>query len=181
MDRLRQAVALSVALLLAAGALYLGLSWHQERAPPSDIAPASLSPGAFYAASFPDLQGNPHSLGQWQGKVIVLNFWATWCAPCREEMPIFVRLQDRLRERGVVFLGLALDEREKVVAFISKFPVNYPLLIGNDTATEFSRRLGNTSASLPFTVILDRQGKLVVRQLGPFSEPELDLILKALV
>jgi thiol-disulfide isomerase/thioredoxin len=128
--------------ILAVGAG--GGSWWLTRAPrePSASAP-SISTGALWAASFKDTNGASHTLGEFQGQVLVLNFWATWCAPCREEMPAFVRLQDRWKMRGIRFLGLSDEEPAKVERFAAEIKVNYPLWVGSEAAGELSRRLGN--------------------------------------
>src|SRR4030095_3013747 len=80
--------------------------------------------------SLPDTKGVEHPLAQWKGKVVVVNFWATWCVPCREEMPQFVRVQDDLGGRGVQFVGIAIDQPDKIDAFAAELRLNYPALVG---------------------------------------------------
>jgi peroxiredoxin len=133
--------------------------------------PASDVP--VLALSFPDADGRPQPLSRYAGKVVVLNFWATWCAPCREEIPDFVRLQSELGGRGLQFVGIAADSPEKVQAFAAEFGVNYPLLIGGYGAIELSRSLGNRIGALPFTVIVDRDGRVAHVQLGVLKPAQL--------
>jgi thiol-disulfide isomerase/thioredoxin len=120
----------------------------------------------FFAASMPDLAGRQTSLAQWRGKVLVVNFWATWCVPCREEIPDFVRMQAEFGDKGVQFVGIAADQADKVALFANEFQINYPLLIGNYGALDLAKRMGNRISALPFTVVLDGNGRMVYRQLG---------------
>jgi thiol-disulfide isomerase/thioredoxin len=117
----------------------------------------------------PDSQGTPQSLAQWKGNVVVVNFWATWCAPCREEMPEFVRAQQELGPKGLQFVGIAVDDVDKVRAFAREIGLNYPALIGGYGAIELSKTLGNDLSALPFTVVLDRAGRVAHTQLGPLK------------
>lgn len=163
-------------LLLAA--LLVGAAFHfagrvSAPAPPAP-APPAITPGVLMATPFADGQGQPQSLAPYAGQVIVLNFWATWCAPCREEMPGFVRLQARWRESGVQFIGLANDDPVKVVAFGRELGVNYPLWVGGSEISDLSRRLGNRLGVLPYTVILGPTGDVLDQRMGLFHEHELD-------
>ena len=180
-------LSLGVVLLVTLGALYLVLigtrpARQQAMGGPEVAAlpaskppaPAQIAPGALYAASFPGLDDKVLALGKWQGQIIVLNFWATWCVPCREEMPIFDRVQKKLADRGVVIIGLAADDKAKVAPFLQTSPVSYQILIGDFEALEFARRLGSTQAALPYTVIIDRSGNIVRTKLGPYTEAELE-------
>lgn len=120
-----------------------------------------------------DLEGREVASNAWAGKVLVLNFWATWCPPCLSEIPRFVETQERLRESGVQFVGIAVDQVEDVRAFVAEQPVNYPLLIATPEVLKFSVQLGNRLEVLPFTVIFDRHGRRVHGQVGELSAEEL--------
>ena len=132
------------------------------------------------AMVLPDADGHEQALAQWRGKVLVINFWATWCAPCREEMPQFVATQARDGAKGVQFVGIAVDDVDKVRVFAREIGLNYPTLIGGYGAIELSRTLGNDLAALPFTIVLDREGRVVHTQLGPLRAAKLDGLLAEL-
>jgi peroxiredoxin len=136
-----------------------------------DRAPRDTS--ALFSLSLPDTSGQQQSLSQWRGKVLVLNFWATWCAPCREEMPEFVRAQREFGPRGLQFVGIAVDEPDKVAQFAKELELNYPALMGGYGAVELSKTLGNQLGALPFTVVIDRTGAVARTQLGPFTPSKL--------
>jgi thiol-disulfide isomerase/thioredoxin len=129
----------------------------------------------------PDAPGQQQALAQWRGKVLVVNFWATWCAPCREEMPEFVTAQARDGAKGVQFVGIAVDDPDKVRAYAKEVKLNYPALIGGYGAIELSKSLGNDLAALPFTIVLDRQGRVAHTQLGPLKRAKLDMLLGRLL
>ncbi|SRR6266567_910836 len=144
--------------------------------------PQTQDASTLLALSLPDAEGAEQSLTQWKGKVLVVNFWATWCDPCREEMPEFVRAQSEFGDRGLQFVGIAVDQRENVLQFQrSPSALNYPTLVGGYGAIELSRTLGNRLAALPFTVIIDRQGDVVHTQLGPLKPRQLRAILAKLL
>ena len=157
------------ALALAVGA-FVGL--RQES--PQDAS-------TLLALSLPDITGQQQSLGQWRGKVVVVNFWATWCAPCREEMPEFVRAQSEFGSRGLQFVGIAVDQADKVDEFARELGLNYPVLIGGFGAIELSKTLGNRLMALPFTIIVDRQGRVAHTQLGPLKPDQLRSIVGKLL
>ncbi len=121
-----------------------------------------------------DLEGRPQDIGQWRGKVLVVNYWATWCPPCLEEMPAFSRLQDKYRDKGVQFVGISIDNAAKIVEFQKTTRVSYPLLIGDIGVMENSAALGNTRQALPFTAVFDRRGRLSSTKLGRFAEADLE-------
>jgi thiol-disulfide isomerase/thioredoxin len=124
-----------------------------------------------------DLDGRSHHLSEWQGKVLVLNFWATWCPPCRDEMPGFAQLQNELGNKGLQFVGVAIDEPTEVRAFLQRHPVNYPVLIGDDTTPAWADSLGNEMSALPFSVVFGRDGKILHSQIGVFKrEQVLDIV-----
>ena len=163
------------ASFVAMGALAAGLALHRRgRATKRDGS-------AILAMSLPDLQGREQPLAQWRGKVLVVNFWATWCTPCREEMPHFIAVQNREGGKGVQFVGIAVDQADKVREFVKEIGVNYPVLIGGFGAIELSKTLGNELAALPFTVVVDRRGDIAHTQLGPLKAAQLDDLLRELL
>lgn len=155
----------------------------------ASVAVAVSSPSAspavaelpIYGLTLPDLSGKQQALKQWQGKVLVVNYWATWCPPCREEVPGFARLQTKFGANGVQFIGISIDTADKVAEFQTTTPVNYPLLIGETSAIQSSETLGNSRQALPFTAVLDQKGRVAQVKLGRFSEAELEHTLETLV
>jgi len=139
-----------------------------------DIAP-------LMAASIPDLQGRSRSLGEWRGKVLVVNFWATWCPPCLKEIPEFVRMQDKLGPRGLQFVGIAADQPGKVREFAAKYGMNYPVLLADMNIIEIARRAGNRAGGLPFTVILNRRGEWGSSESGALDEQKLGFLVEPLL
>jgi thiol-disulfide isomerase/thioredoxin len=168
--------ALFAAIALAAVGVGTGLWWVAHS--PRERAIPDIAAGALWAASFNDVAGSGRALGEFQGKVVVINFWATWCVPCREEMPAFERLNDRWQARGVQFVGLSDDDPGKVRRFASELGINYPLWVGGENVGDLARRLGNRLGVLPFTVIIDPAGRVLDTKVGPYTEPELDAKLR---
>ncbi len=129
--------------------------------------------------SYPDLKGRQRSSDEFADKVVVLNFWATWCPPCRKETPEFVALQE-LYGSDVQFIGIAIDDEEPVREFADSFGVNYPLLLGDVEAVSLSRRLGNRYEGLPFTVVAEPGGNVVLRHTGGLERDQLEPLLQEL-
>jgi thiol-disulfide isomerase/thioredoxin len=172
--------AVGIGLLALLGGLSLWLAGRGAAPPAIPSGPVDASPAAILAARFADADGKPATLAQFPGKVLVVNFWATWCTPCREEMPGFVKLQSRWQGRGVQFVGLAQDEPAKVAAFGRELAINYPLWIGGAEVMDLSRRLGNRLGVLPHTVLLDDQGRVLESRIGMYSEADLNSRLSAI-
>ncbi len=120
-----------------------------------------------------DLKGTQRKLSEWQDKVLVLNFWATWCSPCRKEIPEFIKLQTEFGSKGLQFVGIAVEELEPVKEYRDSIGINYPTLIGQVTGINLSIPLGNMISTVPFTVIFDQQGNIVHRQLGEISREKI--------
>jgi thiol-disulfide isomerase/thioredoxin len=135
----------------------------------------------IYGARLTDLKGAVQPMEQWRGRVLVVNFWATWCAPCREEIPVFVKLQERHRARGLTFVGVAIDQPDKVAEFAREFGINYPLLGGGLESMELLRDAGNRAGLLPYTLIIDRTGRLVTREPGGLKEARLESLILPLL
>lgn len=164
-------------LLALAGGLYFGERSFEL----GDSAPGGPDGGALLAVALPDLSGREQALGQWKGKVLVVNFWATWCSPCREEMPEFIKAQRELGGEGLQFVGIAIDQADKVEQFATEIGLNYPALIGGYGAIELSKSFGNRLGALPFTIIVNRSGRVVHTQLGPLNGTKLRSIVGQLL
>ena len=116
---------------------------------------------------------------QWQGSWLVVNFWATWCAPCVEEMPDLEKIQAEYANRGVTVVGLAIDNPTAVKQFRDSLNLKLPLLIAGATGTDIARQLGNSSGALPYTVLVDRHGNITHSKLGQVRAGELRTWLEA--
>ena len=136
------------------------------------------SPIGQYRPEFvlPDITGKPHNIDEWDAQVLIVNFWATWCKPCRREIPMFTQLQTTKGKYGLQFIGIAIDEQSAVNNFISNLgvPVNYPMLVGEDDAINIAKRYGNEVGILPYSVIIDRDGRIAYIQYGEFSREEIE-------
>jgi thiol-disulfide isomerase/thioredoxin len=121
--------------------------------------------------------GKPTSIATWHGKSLIINFWATWCAPCRHEIPLLQSIRREWRDRNVEVVGIAVDYRDKVVAYADELKIAYPLLIGEDDALDVARAFGVDSPAFPFTVFTDQRGEVVALYVGELHKTQADLIL----
>lgn len=137
------------------------------------------NPEAFYAATFPDLAGQSVALSQFKGRPVVVNFWATWCAPCVEEMPHLDALSKSLP--NIQFVGIGIDTASNISQFVTKIPVSYPLYVAGHSGIGLVRELGNAAGGLPFTVLLDAEGHIFDTILGQVSPDDLHLRIERLV
>jgi peroxiredoxin len=128
-----------------------------------------------------DLESKEQHSGQWKGKVLLINFWATWCPPCLEEMPGFIELQETYASRGFQVLGIAIDELQAVKSFRDTLGVNYPILIGDSDAIALSSNLGNHFGALPYSLLVDRDGRIRYIRPGALPKAALDAELSKLL
>ncbi len=124
----------------------------------------------LFAITLPDENGDPQALNQWQGKSVVLNFWATWCGPCREEMPELSELHTEYKDKNVVVLGIALDEIDAIKEFAEETPVSYPLFSAENVGGQLAANLGNDKNALPYTVIIKPDGTIASTYFGRISK-----------
>ena len=171
-------VGLVGAMIALAAGVYIGMGARIERTPEPSISNDAIA--RLFATRLNDSEGKQQILKQWQGKTLVVNFWATWCPPCREEMPSFSRLQTKHSTNGVQFVGIALDTAENVIRFSKQYPTTYPLLIADSEGTELTRQLGNSRLALPYTVVLAANNEVLLARLGRVSEQELDVLLQTI-
>ena len=163
--------------LLAATSGYLAHQYttRAQLAPADALAlptAAAPAPTAVLDWTFVDVEGKPQSLSQWRGRLVVLNFWATWCPPCLKEIPAFVDLQQRLGPRGVQFVGIALDQVEAVKPFLTDHGLNYPVVLGDQDVARFMTTLGNEIGALPYSVVVGRDGKVLATHQGEWQAEE---------
>ena len=180
MTKALQYVFMGLALIAAFAAGNYVVKLYQAGTPEAKEAAAMVSQHRP-SFSLPDMQGVVRHAKEWDGQVLVLNFWATWCPPCRKEMPDFIAMQELYGAQGLQFVGVALDELEKVETFIDTMGVEYPILLGGEKALDVSNRYGNTYGALPYTVLIDREGMIVSTFRGEVSRPEIEKTIKTLL
>jgi thiol-disulfide isomerase/thioredoxin len=156
---------------------------HGARLATPPPAPAESQP-AVLAERIPefkltDRDGNLRSLADWQGKSLIVNFWATWCAPCRREIPLLGALQEQYGPDGFQVIGIAADFRDKVLAYADEAKIGYPLLIGEQEALDAAAAFGVQVVGFPFTVFSDSRGRIIACHVGELTEPVARAILGA--
>jgi len=149
-----------------------------DRAETSPAQPDAVSQLFASALTAPD--GSPRDLSQFKGKVLVVNFWASWCAPCVREMPALSGLARQYAGRGVEFVGIGVDSQKNVEAFLRKVPVHYPIFVSGFGGADIARRFGNAAGGLPFTVVIDANGAVRSTKLGEITSAELRRALDAI-
>lgn len=164
------------ALLLGAGGLaaaaagaYGGHWWLTRGAVAGDEA-------KLLNASFEALDGKTQPISAWKGKTLVVNFWATWCGPCREEMPEFVKAQSEFAAKGLQFVGIAIDRRAPVEKFAKELAINYPILIGDVAWLEAVKTMGNPQGVLPFSLVISPNSEVMLRRVGKLKYSEIAAI-----
>ena len=172
----------------------LGFNLYQfqedELAPPPAQASGDTSPALTTSSilgrhrpefTLPDLDGQMRSISEWDGKVIALNFWATWCPPCLKEVPEFVSLQAKYQAAGLQFVGVALQRPEEVREFVAEHGMNYPVLTGELEVIKLAESYGNHIGALPYTVIIDRRGQVAHVKPGVLPTEEAESIINRLL
>lgn len=118
-------------------------------------------------------------MSEWAGEVLLINFWATWCSPCRKEIPSFIVLQERYAGERVQFVGIALDRVDAVRNYAAEQGINYPLLIGEQNVAEYMRALGNTIGALPFSALISRDGRVLATHQGEWAAEDVEDAIRA--
>lgn len=169
---------LAIMLGLGFAIYYFALN---PQSPLKKTSPPSVSTAAFFNSQLVNENGLSQNLMQYKGKIVVLNFWATWCPPCREEMPELSALHNEYKAKNVVVLGLAVDELSLVKEFATSTPVSYPLLVAEDEGMQLASDFGNNQGVLPYTVIIDQDGRVLNSYFGRISKTLLSDALKPLI
>ena len=179
-----QRILLIVTLVLTAliGALiYQRMNIVDEELVIESAAPAIVMEIKNYPSfTLPDVNGIEHELVEWDGRPRLLNFWATWCAPCRREIPLLKSLQDEQGSEGIQVIGIAVDFPEQVAVYAETVIFNYPVLVGQEDAMAVAESSGIEFIGMPFTMILAADGELLNAHIGEIFKEDLDIIVAVL-
>jgi len=180
---------LIVLLLVAAGAAGFGVYQWMASGQPPQSSPTAMPPAAktMTAAEALDLKfasvdgSGKHRLADWKGKAVLVNYWATWCAPCRQEIPLLVKLQAQYAAQGLQVVGIATDETDAkdVQTFLKRMVVNYPMLMGTEDVGSMVSAFGGTLIGLPYTLVLDKDGRVLTVHAGELSPDEAQRLVDA--
>jgi len=147
-----------------------GVAWSLRRSAPS----LDDAENALWATALPRPDGGTLAMASLRGKPLLVNFWATWCAPCLKEMPLLDRFHREKQASGWTVVGVAVDSLEPVREYLTRLPVGFPIGLAGMGGAELSRQLGNAQGALPFTAVFDRRGKIFDRHLGAVDEARLE-------
>lgn len=175
MNRRLLGIAALVGILLVAG-LYL-VKTGSGTGVGGTLTEQSLRPDFV----LPDLEGKPHSIAEWDGKILLINFWATWCPPCRDEIPDFLEVRDAYKDKGFEIVGVAIDDADSVRDFVDVLEIDYPILHGKGDAQAISQRYGNRSGALPYSVLIDREGHIRFSGAGRLPRASLEKAIDSLL
>lgn len=168
-------------IALMAGALFYAARLPTQQPPPdSPPVPAGQAASIRPAFRLPDIDGTPHELTEWAGRDRLLNFWATWCAPCRKEIPLLKEFQTEQGETGIQVIGIAVDFHDEVAEYAQTADFNYPVLVGEDEGMAIAQAWGIDVVGLPFTVIVSADGELLDTHFGQIHRHQLDAIAEVL-
>ena len=167
---------------LASG--YVFNNWqHEQKLAETKITTSKETPVSNVRPLFKlkDLEDKVRDIKEWDGQVLMINFWATWCPPCRREMPAFIELQEKYQDKGFTIIGIALDEKQAVIDFTDPMGMNYPILLAEQEGITLAKAYGNNLGVLPFTVIVDRKGNIIHRQRSELTFEQVEGMIKPLL
>lgn len=172
---MKNSLIFALVMMIAGAAGYGVQTWlHKDK-----IAKATLSiPGPDFSAR--DINDKIRNIKEWRGKVVLLNFWATWCGPCIKEIPELIQLQKTYGAHGLQVVGMAVDDKQAVSQFAAQHGMNYPILIGGSDAAELSKRYGNKLGVLPFSAFINREGVIKLITQGAIKPEKAKLFLAQL-
>lgn len=149
-----------IAILFASIGAYIGLKKF------TPTKPANAAVASLMISALPDTNNQTQKFSQWQGKTLLVNFWATWCPPCVAEMPELVALQTEMADKNLQIVGIGIDSPSNIQEFAAKYKISYPLLMAGMNGTELARQFGNVGGGLPFTVLINADGEIKKTYLG---------------
>lgn len=168
--------ALGLAFAAIAAAIIGALSYQALNERPTH---ANTMVDSLPAFTLKDMHGNERHSSEWQGKTLLINFWATWCPPCRKEIPLLIDAQEQHGPNGLQVIGIALEQAESVLKYAEEIGLTYPSLVGNVDVIDLGNKLGNQIGALPFTVLVAPDGKILDRHMGELNQTQLDALLAA--
>jgi peroxiredoxin len=174
-----QVLIIVVALLGLGGGFILNQWLSQPKVVPAPVAQAH--PDQRPAFTLMDVEDQPRSIKDWDGQVILVNFWATWCPPCVREIPAFNKLYETYKDKGFTIIGIALDNKQDVIDFVDPMGVEYPILLGDQEGIKLTQEYGNRLGVLPYSVIIDRQGQITARHRNEITFEEAEQLIKPLL
>lgn len=160
---MKQSLIISIAAILALSA---GIATQINLSSPSTAS-------TLTEFKFPDITGKIRSSKEWQGKILLINFWASWCPPCIKEIPEFIQLQKQLGQQNIQFIGIAVEDRDSALSYTNIDSINYPILIAAEKGITLAQQLGNHINAIPFTLVVDQFGNIVHRHPGEFSKQQI--------
>ena len=184
MSKFNSALVMVAMAVAGLGSGYLYNNWQkQQKLNQLKISTTKQAPLATTRPLFKlkDLEDKTRDVKEWDGQVLMINFWATWCPPCRREIPAFIELQEKYKDKGFKIIGVALDEKQAVIDFTDPMGVNYPVLLAADEGIKLTKAYGNRLGVLPFSVIVDRKGTIVHRQRTELSFEQVEGMIKPLL
>lgn len=161
---------------LLAGALFYAARIPVQQAAPAGGQAADMNEPQHISFTMKDVDGNDRRFSEWQGRPRLLNFWATWCAPCRREIPLLKTFQSEQADDGILIMGIAVDFPQEVSAYAEQAEFNYPILVGQEDAMAVAESSGVSFVAMPFTMFVARDGQYLGAFLGELHRPQLDRI-----
>ncbi len=170
-----------IVLAVAGAAGFYGQQYFMAKKPQAAAAKSSVIGQPRPDFRYKDIEGNMRSASEWDGKVLLVNFWATWCPPCKKEIPAFIEIQEQYKDKGFQIVGIAMDDEDSVKDYADTMGMNYPVMAAEIDAVELSRRYGNRISALPFSVFVDRSGKIVATKAGGMNKQMVEKIIQPLL
>lgn len=158
-------------VVIALAALAVGIGFSNSRLQPGAVNPEAVS--MLFAQRYSDSSGTVQPLSDWRGKFLVVNFWATWCPPCVQEMPHLQEVRDEFVDQNVEVLGLGIDSAENIARFQQQYSIRFPLYVSGADGVEMTQAFGNAARVLPYTVLITPNGTVAQRKAGQISPDEL--------